>query len=690
MRKIKFIEQKNEQDCGLACISMLLTSMDKNISIESLRKEYKINSNGLSMGNIVQIIKEKGGEVINGKSNNIKDFLTPCIIHLTKGHFVILEKTKRHLAYIIDPSNGRETIEISELNEEVSPFFIYIESIGYEKRMEIIGIKEFLPILTSIIIITLFIHAISLQSSIIIKYIIDNIKSLNTTKITFMTTLLIIIFFTINWIRGLLVIKFENKLDFKIMSQFIHKLIQLPISEFMLRNNGDLIFRSTANNIIKQIVTSRVAASFIDSVFLTFYTYILFSLSINMGVLILLSSTIILTLTVLNVKKIIYLTNKDVLAKSKLQDFYTEVISRIKDIKTENLKEVYLNNWEKQFLEQIETFKEREIYVNKTNILIQTYQFGLPLLIFGYGILQVEKGLISMSTLIAINILATMYILPVASISGSLTEIIYVRSYVNKITDIIKFPNPEPLKQDMPDSNFSLPLIIRELRYTYGTFEKDVIKNINMQIPPNKKVAIIGKSGSGKSTLLKILAGIYDDYKGEIFLGDKKLSDYKLGENVGIILQDSNLFNKSIKDNISLTLSEKECWSLLREVYLYDFVKKLPYGLKTKVTEASKNFSGGEIQKILIARSLANNPKLLLYDEATSALDNENQKLINSMLNKRNITQVIVAHRLSTVVDADLIYILEDGEVIESGNPQKLLVQNSAFKNLFDGGINLE
>ncbi|WP_340297381.1 peptidase domain-containing ABC transporter [Staphylococcus coagulans] len=688
MKKTPFIEQTNDQDCGIACVTMLLAQKNKNITIDSIREQFKVGSNGLSMGNLCEILEFYGANVVCGKANKIEDFLTPSIVHMRKGHFVILEKVKKGIAYIVDPAKGRKKYIVSKMKDSFSEYFLSINNIDapIKKRYQLPNFRPFVKIGVSLLIVTVLIQILLIQIPLLIKNLTDNINSFDIIKITPLLVILILIYLLANWSRGLLVISIENKLDYSIMNKFILKLVNMPASEFSLRSRGDLVFRATANEIIKQILSSKVIAVFIDLAFLVLYLYLLVNLSFQFGVLIVLLSVLVFLTLVLTMPKIMDLTDTDVSAKSDLQTFYTELVGRIIDIKTQNLENTYLEQWKRYFHNQISSFKKREILNNKLNTLIQAYQFSLPLVVFVLGISYVKNGNMSMGTLLAINSIGTMFMAPVISLSNSFAEIIYVKSYISKITDIINYRTQEQKVKFYEASDFREDLKIKNLSFSYGTFETEILKDINMVIPANKKIAIVGKSGSGKSTLLKILAGVYTDYEGEITLNNKDFSTYSYGHHLGVVLQESGLFNKTIKENISNILTDEKCLELLKEMNFSEELQALPYGLQTKINEEASNFSGGQIQKILLARSLANSPSLLLYDEATSALDNENQRIISERIRKKGITQVIVAHRLSTVLDADLIYVLDKGKIIEKGKPEELLSINSVFNEMINGG----
>lgn len=689
MKKIPFIEQTNNQDCGLACIAMLLAQKKKHITIDMIRERFKVGSNGLNMENLFHILKFYGADTICGKSEKIENFLTPSIVHLHKGHFVLLEKVQKGYVYIIDPASGRKKYPKNQIEKHFSEYFIYINKIDktLPKSYKKPNFKPFIKLILGLIFVSIIMQIMLIQVPLLIKELTDNIYTLDIIKISPFIGILIFIFLLTTWLRGILIISLENKLDYSIMRKFILKLVAMPLSEFSLRNKGDLVFRATANDIIKQILSSKIISLFIDSIFLFFYSYLLLNLYVPFGILIILLSVIVFMILAFTTPKIMELTDIDVAAKSDIQTFYTELIGRITDIKTQNLESTYFTQWKSFFSKQLSSFKKRESLNNTLNTLVQGYQFSLPLIIFILGISQVKNDHLSIGSLLAINTLGTMFIAPVVSLSNTFTEIIYVKSYISKVTDIINYHVPQKKKNNYERKDFKHSLKIKNLSFSYGSFEKKVLKNINMEIPANKKVAIVGKSGSGKSTLLKVLAGVYSDYEGEITINGKELSTHNYNNHVGVILQESGLFNQSIKNNISKGISNEECLKLLNEMNFKKEFENLPYGLETKINEDAQNFSGGQIQKILLARSLVNNPLLLLCDEATSALDNENQRIINKKLRSKNITQIIVAHRLSTVLDADFIYVLENGEIVEQGHPKELLSTNSIFSKMLNGGM---
>lgn len=689
MKKIPFIAQKNQQDCGLSCIAMLLAYRDKNISIEEIKEHFRVSNNGLNMANLNHILKYYGGDLISGKSKSVKNFLTPSIIHLTKGHFVVLEKVDNNYAYIVDPANGRKKYKILEIESLCSEYFIYVKAVDFQVKKKPINLK-YMPFLIKcipLILISLIIQLLTLQVPIFIKYVTDKFEHLNLFFLFSYILVLILIFLITNWLRGLLIIQLKNKIDYKIMRRFITNLINLPLTELFLRSKNDLTLRANANEVIKQILTNKVLILLLDSIFLVFYSYMLLHFSLKFGFIIIFLSVLVIFIFFISTTKLMELTNIHVLNKSELQVFYTELVNRLVDIKTENLENQYLSMWERYFHTQLRSFKNKEIFNNKLNTLINCYQFSIPLIISTFGIFQIKSGDLTLGSLLAINILGGMIITPVISISNVYSELIYIKRYISKVTDIINYPLPQKEKKILTKEDFDKPIKIKNVSFSYGTFENYSLKNINMEILPYQKVAIVGKAGSGKSTLLKIIAGLYKGYKGIVTINNKDISDHSYMKSTGIILQESKLFNTTIKENVSNKLSDEECMKLLKKLNFSININKLPQGIHTQINENAKNLSKDEIQKILLARSLANNPKLLLYDEATSALDKENQRVINKVIREKHITQIIVTQHFNTVLDADKIFVLDKGRIIEIGKPNSLLKKRKFFQKKIEGDI---
>lgn len=232
-------------------------------------------------------------------------------------------------------------------------------------------------------------------------------------------------------------------------------------------------------------------------------------------------------------------------------------------------------------------------------------------------------------------------------------------------------------------------LKVSDLSFKYNDNGQDVLHNINLEVKRGQKVSIVGVSGSGKSTLIKLLSGLYMYYSGDVIINGKNIKDITeefFNKKISIVAQKSTVFNKTIKDNITLgdeNISDKGIWDALMMVNLSSTVSELPMGLNTVVNNNGENFSGGQGQRLALARAIVKKPSLLILDEATSYLDALNEKIVFNNLKKSSITILVISHRLSTIIDSDVIYVMDNGLIIEEGSHDELLYNNKLYTKLY-------
>ena len=271
---------------------------------------------------------------------------------------------------------------------------------------------------------------------------------------------------------------------------------------------------------------------------------------------------------------------------------------------------------------------------------------------------------------------------------NSYGQLLMLKIYIDRLLDILETPTELIITGRENVSNYQGRITMKNISYRYSYFSDKVLNNVSLDIRPNEKIAIVGETGSGKSTLLKIASTLYQATEGEIFFDGnnlEKLNIQRFREDIGVVLQENVLFSGTIRENISMgrSYSTKEIWKCIKETGLKELVESFPLGLETNISESGQNLSGGQRQKISIARAIISNPKVLFLDEPTSALDNESEKNIMECLLNMHTTLVVVAHRLSMIEEFDRIIVMRHGRIIESGTHEELLSQKKYYYELY-------
>ena len=311
-----------------------------------------------------------------------------------------------------------------------------------------------------------------------------------------------------------------------------------------------------------------------------------------------------------------------------------------------------------------------------------------PFLLLTFGIYEYFKGNLSLGSVIAFYSLAITFFSSGVSLFQTWNNFLLSTAYLERLKDITDAEieqNPETAKS----LNISGDIRLKDVSFSYTNESEPVIKDINLHIKSGQKVAIVGASGSGKTTLSKILLGLYEPTKGNIYYDNinfNELNKQEIRKQLGVVPQDISLFNKSIYENIKMNKPDvtlEDVKKAAQIAQIADEIEAMPMGYYTLVSDMGLNLSGGQRQRIALARAILNNPQIIILDEATSSLDSVNEKKVSNYFKDIGCTRIVIAHRLSTIIDSDVIYVMDKGKIIESGTHKELMILNGSYANLY-------
>lgn len=495
----------------------------------------------------------------------------------------------------------------------------------------------------------------------------------------------------VKYISSFTTTRLEESIIKNIREKLFNKITNLPIEFFNKSKQGYLI--STITNDVSILNGSTISAftNFIrDIIQLLIFLFFLLAISMQLTLIAFASSFI----SFLIIKFTVDLLRKYATRMQKAMSDYTttmqETISGIRIVKAYNNEQKLIEKFHKDS----DFYVKSAIKLNKVNALIPTTNEILAITALAVVLVVGGKSVLVDKTLQADDLLTFLFVL--FALMTPFTLIVNTISNAQKgivsgqrIFDILK------AKDDIKDGNISEVIFSNSItleNVNFGYNENLVLQNLSLEIKKGQKVAFVGSSGSGKSTILDLLIRFYDTNSGNIKIDGLDIRDFKTNkyrELYGIVAQDNILFNDTIENNIKFAnenITKDEIINCLKLANAYNFVNELPNGIDTMVGDKGVNLSGGERQRIAIARALARNPEILIFDEATSALDTESEKLVQEGINNslKNKTAIIVAHRLSTILNCDIIYVMDKGQLVEFGNHNELLDKNGIYKKLYD------
>jgi ATP-binding cassette, subfamily B, bacterial len=725
---MKFTPQHDQMDCGPACLAMVSSYYKKTFPVHYFRENSFISREGVSLLGISEAAKKVGYETFTTKltvAELIENIETlPCILHWNQNHFVILKKISKSIFgseyyfHIADPAHGIiklpiDKFEKSWLSDNDKGVALFLNPTEDFFKMqppndESLTIKYLLnylnPYKKQLLFMFLFLlmgSGLTLIFPFLTEALID--KGVNANDLGFISYILLAqlsVFLgtiVIEVIRNWLMLYVGTHLSITIISDFLKKMLKLPIKFFDTKLMGDFQQRIQDNDRIEDFLTSQSLT--------TFFSIIIFS--VFFGVLWYYDFKILLvylTLTVISISWSFYWLRKrkilDYLRfqhRSENQESIYEMLNGVTEMKLNQFEDYKINTWQKI---QQKLFKLNTRILKLDQIQLSGFEFLNQLkniLVTFLAATYVVKGDMTLGMLLSISYIIGQMNSPVNQLVGFFRSLQDAKLSLERLNEVQRH-KPEEDDSLQPLPSVSKGIHINNLSFQYeGPKSPYVLKNINLVIPDGKITAIVGASGSGKTTLMKLLLRFYDPIEGNIYFNDKDIttiSPNSIRENTGVVMQDGYIFSETIKRNIAtndIDIDKKRLEKAVKTANISEFIESLPLGYNTKIGASGNGLSGGQKQRILIARAVYKNPRYIFFDEATSALDAENEKIIHDNLQEffKGKTVVIIAHRLSTVKNADNIVVLKKGEIVESGSHKKLVEKKDEYFNLVKNQLEL-
>lgn len=701
-RKVPFIEQMQQSECGLCCLAMILRYHGYYIDLPELRRHTDDARQGTTLLTLKKLAAcyhlEASGQRMPPES--LSHMMLPAILFWDRKHYVVLEQINDQEAIIIDPETGRSKWKLADFQKHYSGVAMSFipnssftpKSMSSKKRYAFFQLFwQQKKLLYSILLWSLLIQGIAISIPILLKYIVDYV--LSTTSLQWVHLIgisglvMMVLYFAFNWIHGQLLIRLQNRLDQSLMHRFIGHLFSLPYSFFQLRSSGDLIMRASSNVAIRQIISNQLISSVINILLIVVLTIYMFTQSFPLASTILGIALIQTIIVFVTRSRLRYLTQTEITAQTQTSGYLTEAVQGISVIKSLGAEEGTYRGWDQLFSQQLESTRRKLSFQNELQSLQSSFLFIAPLLVSWIGAILVFQQQITLGTLFAFQALVITFLTPFHSLATSFGEVIRIDTLLDRIRDILD-TSSEHTADDKIVPQLQGNVIVQQVSFSYSS-RQPLLNNINLTIKSGQKVAIVGQSGSGKSTLAALLAGLYSPITGAIYYDQLPLAELNkssLRQHIGMVLQEDLLFNRSILENIRMYnehISHHDIVYACQLAHIHEDIIKMPMGYETMVSEMGANLSGGQKQRIIMARALARRPAVLIMDEATSALDTITENIISNNLDQLRCTRIVVAHRMSTIMSADQIILLQNGEIAARGTHSQLLQSSTKYQAFY-------
>ena len=559
------------------------------------------------------------------------------------------------------------------------------------------AIQRHRGVLLQVLIASFVVQLFSLANPLLIQVIIDKVinqRSLDTLQVLgFALVVVTLLEGVIGALRTFLFSETTNRIDLRLGSEVIDHLLRLPLNYFDRRPVGELGTRIAELEKIRNFLTGQALTTLLDTCFSVIYIVVMVLYSWLLTLIALCVLPIQVGLTVIGAPLFRRQYRDAAQENARTQSHLVEVLTGIQTVKAQNVEMISRWKWQDLYSKYISRTFEKTITGTALNETSQVLQKLSQLLVLWVGASLVLKGEMSLGQLIAFRIISGYVTQPLLRLSGIWQNIQELKVSFERLADVVDTPeeSDEADKQKIPLPPIEGQVRFDDLSFAFSATTPDVLRHIDLSIPPGTVVGVVGQSGSGKSTLMKMISRLYSPKSGRILVDGydiDKVELYSLRRQIGIVPQEPLLFTGSVSENIALTDPDASSESIVEAARLacaHDFIMELPAGYSSNVGERGSNLSGGQRQRLALARTLLSRPRLLVLDEATSALDYDTERRVcdNLLDNVKHCTVFFITHRLSTIRRADLIVMLHEGAIVETGTHEALIEQRGRYYALY-------
>ena len=708
--KLISVKQHDVTDCGAACIASIAAWYDLDLPIARIRQYASTDKKGTNVLGLIEAAVKIGftAKGVKGSFEHLPEVPLPVIAHVVENnlaHYIVIYKISKTTIQVMDPAYG----ELHEISHDVfqkkwtgvlvmllpgDDFSGGNERISIEQRF-IYLLMPHRSVLLQVLAGAVFYTILGLSSSIFLQKIVDNVlPEGNTNLLNLMGMVMIAIIFVqvfINHAKTMLTIKTGQQIDARLILGYYKHLLKLPQQFFDTMRVGEIISRM--NDAVKiRAFINEVLVGFLVNVFILIFSFALMFTYYWKLALIMLIVVPLYALIYYFSNKVNKQTQRKVMEKTaELENQLVESVTAVSTIKRFGLEDFANLKTETRFIGLLKTIYTSGVNSLWIGNLSSTVSSLFSVILLWTGASFVLNNLITPGELLSFYAIIGYFTGPVISLIGMNKILQDARIAADRLFEIMDLEREATgSKTDLSEDMIG-DISIQNIHFRYGS-RVNVFEDFSLSIPKGKITAIVGESGSGKTTLLSLLQNIYPLQSGGILIGEydiKYLTSYSLRRVVGVVPQDVHLFAGNVIDNIAIGDMEPDMKRIIRickDIAIMDFIEKLPHGFNTYLGENGASLSGGQRQRLAIARALYREPEILILDEATSSLDSASEAYVHhtvDLLREKGKTIILIAHRLSTVVNADKIAVLKQGRLMEEGSHAELLEQEGLYAEMW-------
>ena len=713
---MKYRQQYDPSDCGAACLAMIASYYGAYLNIAEIRHYAGTDSEGTNLHGMLLAANHYGlkARAVKGENKSInKNIPTPFIAHIKTennkigNHYVVIRKIFNNKILIYDPDKGKKIklVTYESFFEYWTGYAIFLEpDIGFRTNVKQENLLfKFIPIflpykklLSFSFISSILLLAFGIITSFYYKYIFDEVVSSKAAfslhSLSLGMLIAIVIQSIIGCIRSLLLSHFSFKTDLQLNFSYLAHIFNLPLSFFESRKSGEILSRLGDLDKIKQTLSNAALSGVMDIVMLIVSGPILAGINAKLFGISIVTVSIVAIISLIFTRVYRSYYSRTMSQNAEVQSYLYESINGVTTVKAFNAERIVNEEYETKKMKAVNTNWILNKYGISQNLITGLINGISGILIYWIGCSSIIAGTMSFGTLITFNSLLGYFTGPLfrlVNIQNSVQEALVAAERVGEILQL-KCEKDENRKYLIPEK-INGHIKFDNVTFSYGS-RQPIYEHLNLEIFNGSWTAFVGPSGCGKSTFIKLILKFYEAQKGKIFLDGNDIRDIDssyLRSKIGYVPQEIFLFSGTIAENISLhnpNATLEEIVEVAKKAGADGFIQKLPKRYDTVLGEHGSGLSGGEKQRIALARALLGNPSFIILDEATSSLDTVSEMEIHKVIKKlrsENITVIVIAHRLTTVMNCDRIIVMNDGKILQSGTHQELIKKNGLYKEMW-------
>lgn len=698
-------------ECGAACLAMVLSFHGQRTSVAQCRRLCAAGRGGLDAGTLAEAARGQGLTVrgYRGEPVVLQNATLPAIAHWNGNHFVVIERWGRQTVDIVDPAHGRRRLDVAAAEAALADaVLVMTPGPGFDTSApaepsaarvlgrDLLSTKGVRPILAQVLLATLLLQVFGLALPVATKLIVDEV--FDTSRVELVALLgaglaaTVLAQVVTMYMRALLLLYLQGTLDSRMLSRFADHLYRLPLRFFHERTTGDIANRLSSIGTLRELVVSQTPAVALDATLIVTYVALMFVFSPLLAAVVAAAVTVQVATTLAVTGRGRDLAMQSIIAQTHVNEYMVQTVSGMATVKATGAEEQAVERATDRILEWSRASLRSNLFSTSLENLGRTLQTLIPLAVLWIGAWLVLDGSLSVGTLLGFTWLASAVLAPVLKLLSNWQRFKAASIQLELLGDILR-AEPERSGGALPRAGIAAALELDQVEFSYDLRGAPIVSSVSVRIDPGQRVAIVGHSGAGKTTLVMILLGLYHPTRGDIRYDGVSIGELDpraLRRRMGAVLQEPFALKATVRENITLAhpgATDDDVVRAARIAEIHDTVMALPQGYDTELAERGIGLSGGQLQRLAIARALVGRPSLLVLDEATSHLDSETERRIVANLRDVACTQVVIAHRLSTVEDADNILVMQDGRIVEAGRHNELVGNRATYAALVGAQI---